>query len=71
MSVAPGTWSRRAVVALAAGSLLLTAACSGRSEDSAGSDSGGGSDAPIVVGMSFPLSGPLAGAAAVADGAAA
>lgn len=64
-------WPRRAVVTLAAGSLLLTAACSGRSDDSAGSASGGESDAPIVVGMSFPLSGPLAGAAAVADGAAA
>ena len=73
MSVATGPWPRRAVVALAAGSLLLTAACSGRGDDSAGSGSGSaaGSDEPIVVGMSFPLSGPLAGAAAVADGAAA
>ncbi|QNG38785.1 ABC transporter substrate-binding protein [Geodermatophilaceae bacterium NBWT11] len=61
-------WPRRAVVALAAGSLLLTAACSGRGDDSA--DAGGAdSDAPIVIGLSFPLSGPLAGAAAVADGA--
>jgi branched-chain amino acid transport system substrate-binding protein len=72
MSVATGLWPRRAVVALAAGSLLLTAACSGRSDDSpAASGSGASSDEPIVVGMSFPLSGPLAGAAAVADGAAA
>ena len=71
MSVATGPWSRRAVVALAAGSLLLTAACSGRSDDSSGSDAGASSDEPIVVGLSFPLSGPLAGAAAVADGAAA
>ncbi|WP_138757236.1 ABC transporter substrate-binding protein [Modestobacter altitudinis] len=71
MSVATGPWSRRAVVALAAGSLLLTAACSGRSDDSSSSGSGSSSDQPIVVGMSFPLSGPLAGAAAVADGASA
>ena len=72
MSVAPGKIRRRAVVALAAGTLLLSA-CSGRADDSSdsGSGSGGGSDEPIVVGMSFPLSGPLSGAAAVADGAAA
>ena len=71
MSVNPGRIPRRAVVALTAGTLLLTAACSGRSDDSSASGSGGASDEPIVVGMSFPLSGPLAGAAAVADGAAA
>jgi ABC-type branched-subunit amino acid transport system substrate-binding protein len=60
------------VVAMAAGSLLLTAACSGRSDESSGSaPAAAGSDEPIVVGMSFPLSGPLAGAAAIADGAAA
>ncbi|MFW3168954.1 ABC transporter substrate-binding protein [Geodermatophilus sp. CPCC 206100] len=72
MSAAPGKIRRRAVVALAAGTLLLSA-CSGRADDSSdsGSGSGGGSDEPIVVGMSFPLSGPLSGAAAVADGAAA
>ncbi|WP_104523465.1 ABC transporter substrate-binding protein [Blastococcus atacamensis] len=73
MSVAPGPIPRRVVVALAAGSLLLTAACSGRADESSGSGAGSntGSDEPIVVGMSFPLSGPLSGAAAVADGAAA
>ena len=69
MSTAPGPLARRAITALAAGSLLLTAGCSGRSDDSSDSGSGSGSDAPIVVGASFPLSGPLAGAAAVADGA--
>ncbi|SOD98021.1 ABC transporter substrate-binding protein [Blastococcus haudaquaticus] len=73
MSDIPGLVRRRVVVALAAGSLLLTAACSGRADDSSESASGSsaGSDEPIVVGMSFPLSGPLSGAAAVADGAAA
>ncbi len=71
MSVNPGRMSRRAVIAVTAGSLLLTAACSGRGDDSAGAGSSGSSDEPIVVGMSFPLSGPLAGAAAIADGAAA
>lgn len=73
MSVTPGLVPRRALVALVAGSLLLTAACSGRADDSSdsGSGSGGGSDEPIVVGLSFPLSGPLAQAAAVADGASA
>jgi branched-chain amino acid transport system substrate-binding protein len=72
VSVAPGRLPRRAIVALAAGTLLLTA-CSGRAADSSdsGSGSGGSSDEPIVVGMSFPLSGPLSGAAAIADGAAA
>ena len=69
MSIATGPWSRRAVVTLAAGTLLMTAACSGRSEDAPAAASGGASDAPIVIGLSFPLSGPLAGAAAVADGA--
>jgi ABC-type branched-subunit amino acid transport system substrate-binding protein len=69
MSTAPGRFAHRAFVALAAGSLLLTAACSGRGGDSSDSASGSASDAPIVIGASFPLSGPLAGAAAVADGA--
>ncbi|MGR7027614.1 ABC transporter substrate-binding protein [Geodermatophilus sp. URMC 62] len=72
MSPTPARVSRRGLAALAVGSVLLTAACSGRGEDSAGSaSSSGADDSPIVVGMSFPLSGPLAGASAVADGAAA
>jgi len=69
MSTAPGRLAHRALVTLAAGSLLLTAACGGRSDDSPDAASASGSDAPIVIGGSFPLSGPLAGAGAVADGA--
>ena len=49
--------NRRTVAATAATLMVLTSACGLASENTAGSDS---SDDPIVIGMSLPLSGPVA-----------